>query len=141
MQHIQIPTTKSALYGNVEALVTFTSTFADTVAVKKCTIKADAANPVYLEVQAEVTTVYIGANSTSAVNIGTSSNANEFISGATGAALAFLPASNAVVKKRIVANTDIFVKASAAGTAGATLFYVKVTPLAASPSNIIGALV
>ena len=119
MQHIQIPTTKSALYGNVEALVTFTSTFADTTAVKKCTIRADAANPVYLEIQAEVTTIYTGTNPTTAVNIGTTTAANEFISGATGAALAFLPASNSVVKKRIVANTDIYVKASAAGTAGA----------------------
>jgi hypothetical protein len=141
MQHIQIPTTKAPLYGNVEALVTFTSTFADTTAVKKCTIRADAANPVYLEIQAEVTTIYVGANLATAVNIGTSVTATEFISGATGAALAFLPASNAVVKKRIVANTDIYVKASAAGTAGATLFYVQVTPIAPSPSNVLGALV
>lgn len=114
MQHISIPNSP-ILQGSVAALLTFSALFNATgiaSGVKKCTIRADATHPVLLEIWAEVKTAF-NAATTNVLTVGSdAASANQFLgsSDITEGTPGFYPAANAVVKKRIVADTDIFVK-------------------------------
>lgn len=137
MLHTAIPTVGPILQGSVPSTVTFAingtnATLAAGTAVKLCTIKADAKNPVLLETQAEVITAITGT--APVLTLGTSTTATEILASGdiTEATPGFYPASNALKKLRITADTPIYVKyVTGGGTAGGTAyFYLRVTPLA-----------
>lgn len=142
MQHISIPSSP-ILQGSVAALLTFSAVFGNTTLTagsKVATIRADAKNPVLLEFFAEVTTLFNGGT-TNVLTVGSNAaDANQFLAAGdiTEGTVGFYPAANATVKKRIVADTDIYIKYTQSGTAattGAALIYLRVTPLAPSPSG------
>lgn len=143
-QHISVPS-NPILNGNVSALLTFSAAYNTTgisSGVKKATIRASATKPVLLEFFAEVTTVF-NAVSTNVLTVGSDTTATQFLGAAdiTEGTLGFYPAANATVKKRIVADTDIYIKYTQTGTAattGAALIYVRVTELFPSPSSYLG---
>jgi len=139
MQHISIPSTP-ILNGNVAAMLTFAALFNTAgiaAGVKVATIRADAKNPVLLQFFAEVTTAFV--TGTHVLTVGSNAAAaDQFLAAAdiTEGTVGFYPAANANKKFRIVADTDIFIKNTAAdATAGAALIYMEVTPLFPSPSG------
>ena len=141
MQHISVPS-NPILNGSVSALLTFLAAFNTTdiaAGVKVATIRADALNPVLLEFFAEVTVAF-NAVTTNVLTVGSDITANQFLSAAdiTEGTLGFYPA--AITRKRIVADTDIYLKYTQSGgvaTTGSALIYLRVTPLAPSPSGYL----
>lgn len=135
MMHTSIPAVE-IINASVPMVDNFDVNFNDTgiaTGVKKRTLLASADRPMLLEVFAEVETAF-NAGTTNVLTLGTSSTANELLgsSDITEATPGFYPASNAIVKKRVVANTEIWAKYTQTGTAGTTglvKFYVRVTPL------------
>lgn len=126
MLHTSIPA-KETIQGNVPALVTLDVNYNDTgiaSAVKRLTLIASDDRPVLLEAFAEVLTAF-NATTSNVLTLGTTSTATELIdsSGITEGTAGFYPASNNVVKARLVANTPIYVKyaGSAAVAASGTL--------------------
>lgn len=141
--HISAPTKVPVLNGNVACMLTFAALF-DTTGiadgVKQCTILASATHPVLLEIFAEVITAF-DAGSTNVLTAGTdAADANQLLAAAdiTEGTPGFYPAANATVKKRLVADTDIYLKYTQTGDAaeaGEALFYLRLTPLHPSPSG------
>lgn len=91
-------------------------------------IKADPNNPVQVEVSAQVITAF-NAATTNVLTIGTTTAANEWLS-ASGNPLVvgYSPASNAVAKFRLIADTNVYVKFTQSGgaaTTGAAVIFVK----------------
>jgi len=85
------------------------------------TIHATADNPVHVEVSACVVTAF-NAGTTNVLTAGTSSTATEWLGSAdiTEGTPGYYPASNAVFKARLVADTAIYVKYAQTGTAATT---------------------
>lgn len=142
MQHISAPTKVPILNGSVACLLTFAALFNTAgiaAGVKMMTIVASPTKPVLLEVFAEVITAF-NAVSTNVVTVGTDATANQLLAAAdiTEGTPGFYPASNATVKKRLIADTDIYLKYTQTGTAATTgeaLVYFRLTPLHPSPSG------
>jgi hypothetical protein len=143
MQHISIPTKVPILNASVLSLVTFAALFNTTgiaSGVKLMTIVASPTKPVLLETFAEVIAAF-NAVSTNVLTVGTdAASANQILAAAdiTEGTPGFYPAANATVKKRLIADTDIYVKYTQTGTAATTgnaLIYFRVTPLHPSPSG------
>lgn len=108
--------------------------------VKMCTISADASHPVLLEIFAEVITAF-DAGTTNVLTAGTDAASGDQLLAAgdiTEGTPGFYPAANATVKKRLIADTDIYLKYTQTGDAaeaGNALFYLRLTPLHPSPSG------
>lgn len=85
------------------------------------TIKASTANPVIVNVQCSVNTAF-NAGTTNVLTVGTSTTANEWLAAGdiTEGTPGFYPASNAVAKFRLTADTKIYVKYTQTGTAATT---------------------
>lgn len=144
MQHISVPS-RPILNGSVAALLTFSALFNTAgiaAGVQVALIRADAKNPVLLEFWAEVVTAF-NAVTTNVLTVGSdAASGNQFLAAGdiTEGTPGFYPAANAIVKKRIVADTAIFLKYTQSGTAATTgnaLIYVRVTPLFPSPSGYL----
>lgn len=90
-------------------------------AIKVDTIFASAANPVQIEVSCQVITAF-NAASTNVVTAGTDTTATQWLGSGdvTEGTPGYYPASNAVFKGRLTANTDIYVKYTQSGTAATT---------------------
>ena len=84
------------------------------------TIRASTDNPVQVEVSQQVYTAF-DATTSNIVSVGTSTTANEWLATTlTGTThLGYFPASNAVAKFRLTADTPIYVKYAQTGTAAA----------------------
>jgi len=99
-------------------------------AIKVDTIKASVTNPVYIESSSVVITAF-NALTTNVLTAGTTSaNANEILAAGdiTEGTPGFYPAANAVIKQRLIADTEIWVKYTQSGTAattGAAVIIVK----------------
>lgn len=122
MQHIQIPSVKPILYGSVAAMLNFTVNYNSTGianGVLKARLSASAAAPLLVEFSAEVTTVF-NAVTTNVLTVGSdAASANQFLASGdiTEGTVGFYPASNAVKKYRLTADTDIYVKYTQTGEA------------------------
>lgn len=93
------------------------------------TIRASAEYPVQVEVSAQVVTAF-NAASTNVLTAGTDTTANQWLGSAdiTEGTPGYYPASNAVNKFRLTADTNIYVKYTQTGTAantGAAVIFVK----------------
>lgn len=149
MLHTSIPTLKPVLQGSVEGTLTFNVTYADTgiaSGVKKCTLQASATKPMLVRVMVEIITAF-NAATTNVLTVGTDTTATQFLGSgeiSEGTAGGFYPINSGSVQaaiKRIVADTDIYVKYTQSGTAattGAANVYVLVTPLDPYPTNTYG---
>jgi hypothetical protein len=88
------------------------------------TLKASTDNPVQVKVSLQIATTFNAGTAAvnNSVTAGTSTSANEWITTAncTATAAAYYPASNAVVKQRLTADTPIYVKFAQTGTAATT---------------------
>ena len=142
MQHISAPTKTPILNGSVACLLTFAALFNTTgiaSGVKVMTIEASPTKPVLLEVFAEVITVF-NAATTNVLTVGTDATANQLLAASdiTEGTVGFYPAANATVKKRLIADTDIYLKYTQSGgvaTTGNALVFFRLTPLHPSPSG------
>lgn len=145
MLHTSVPSSP-IINGSVPALLNYPVAFNTALVaagILLCTIRATPDHPVLLEFFAEVGTVF-NAASTNVLTLGTdAASANQIL--ASGdideSTVGFYPASNAIKKLRIIADTPIYMKYVQTGTAasaGAGLFYIKVTPLFPTPSSILG---
>lgn len=97
--------------------------------VKVDTIKASASKPVQIEVSCQVVTAF-NAVTTNVLTLGTDTTATQWLAAGdiTEGTPGFYPASNAVKKFRLTADTDIYAKYTQSGTAattGAAVFMVK----------------
>ncbi len=144
MQHTSIPS-HPILNGSVPSLIYFPVTYNTTgisSGIRLAKIRASATAPVLLEFFAEVVTVF-NAVTTNVLTVGSDTTATQFLGAAdiTEGTIGFYPAANATVKKRIVADTDIYVKYTQTGTAattGAAVIFVQVTPLQPITSGYLG---
>lgn len=89
--------------------------------VKVDTIKASATSPVQIEASAQVITAF-NAASTNVLTVGTDTTANQWLAAGdiTEGTPGFYPASNAVTKFRLTADTDVYIKYTQTGTAATT---------------------
>lgn len=116
MLHTTIPA-KEIINGNVPVLLNFDINYNDAginAGVRKYTLTASEDRPVYVEVQAEVITAFNSAN-TNVLTLGTSlPAANQWLSSGniTEGTPGFYPASNAVFKARLTADTNIYARYS-----------------------------
>jgi hypothetical protein len=95
---------------NVNKIINFNTTgIAD--GVKQFRISASADKPVYVEVQAQVVTAFNAAG-TNVLTVGTDTTANQWLGSGdiTEGTPGFYPASNAVFKTRLLADTDVYAK-------------------------------
>lgn len=100
--------------GSAHVRQTIRMTLTD-VAQKVCTVAASTAVPVDIEASIYVVTV----DATETVSVGSNATSyNDLINGASIASVAYLPASNAVGKLRVTANTDIYAVGSAGTDTG-----------------------
>jgi hypothetical protein len=85
------------------------------------TIQASTSKPVIVNVQCSVNTAF-NAGTTNVLTVGTSTTANEWLAAGdiNEAVAGFYPASNAVTKFRLTADTKIYVKYTQTGTAATT---------------------
>ncbi len=93
------------------------------------TIKASATKPVQIEVSCQVITAF-NAVTTNVLTAGTDTTANQWLGAAdiTEGTPGFYPASNAVAKFRLTADTDVYLKYTQTGTAattGSAVFIIK----------------
>lgn len=134
INHTQLPL-KKIVYGTIAGLVTFAVNF-DTAGVADgillCTIQASPEKPVLLEPQIEVVTAF-DAGTTNVLTLGTdAASANQLLASGdvTEGTPGFYPAGAGVGKKRLIANTNIYVKYAQTGDAaeaGAARVYLKMT--------------
>lgn len=84
-------------------------------------VRAATDNPVQVEISQQVFTAF-NASTSNILSIGTSTNANEWLATTlTGTThVGYFPASNAVTKFRLTADTNIYVKYAQTGTAATT---------------------
>jgi hypothetical protein len=89
--------------------------------IKVDTIRASAAKPVQIEVSAQVITAF-NAVTTNVLTAGTDTTATQWLGAAdiTEGTPGFYPASNAVKKFRLTADTDVYLKYTQTGTAATT---------------------
>ncbi len=85
------------------------------------TIRASSAEPVQIEVSQNVWTAF-NAASNNVLSAGTDSTANQWVAttSTTSLVAGYYPASNAVAKFRLTADTTIYVKYTQQGTAATT---------------------
>ena len=132
------------MHGSMQGTITFRTAFNDAgiaSGVKKFTLRASVAEPMLIEIFSEIATPF-NAVTTNVLTMGTSVAANELLSAVdiTEGTLGFYPAANANIRRRIIADTDIWVKYTQSGavaTAGIAFFFIRCTPLAPVPTNAI----
>lgn len=141
-QHISTPTKTPILNGNVACLLTFAALFSDATlqpGKKVMTIVASPRKPVLLKTFAEVTDVF-NAGTANLLTVGTDAvSANQIMAAAdiTEGTLGFYPASNAIKKVRLIADTDIFIKYNGGASATGTITSTNTAPADGSTVTII----
>jgi hypothetical protein len=99
--------------------------------IKVDRILASAEKPVQIEVSAQVITAF-NAVTTNVLTVGTDTTATQWLGAGniTEGTPGFYPASNAVAKFRLTAETDVYIKYTQSGTAattGAAVIIIKET--------------
>jgi hypothetical protein len=89
--------------------------------IKVDRILASTTNPVQIEVSAQVITAF-NAVTTNVLTVGTDTTATQWLGAGniTEGTPGFYPASNAVAKFRLTAETDVYIKYTQTGTAATT---------------------